>query len=66
MMATTPKRQRTVPARLMAWRPDAYAYIARALRPPVSRQHVRFVAWGARVSPRVMAEIQATLAKHGY
>ena len=45
---------------LLAWRPDAYTYIAGRLG--VSRQHVREVAIGKRVSPRVQRAIAHALA----
>ena len=63
-----PRRNRPTPLSLgaLAWRPDAFSYIAKRLTPPVSRQQVRYVALGERQSARITKALRLAVARRRY
>lgn len=48
------------------WRSDAFSYIARRLKPPVSRQQVAYVAHGKRQSRRIEKALRMAIARKRY
>lgn len=52
--------------RLLEWRPDAFAYVAKRLDPPVSRQHAARVARNPKLSRRVYAALKLAAKRRRY
>lgn len=50
----------------LAIRPDMFSYIARRLKPPVSRQQVAYVAHGVRQSRRIEKALRMAIARKRY
>lgn len=48
------------------WRSDAFAYIAKRLNPPVSRQQVAYVAHGKRESKRIEKALRMAVARRRF
>lgn len=60
------ERPTVLSAGALAWRKDAFSYIAKRLKPPVVRQQVGYVAYGERESKRIEKALRMAVARKRY
>lgn len=60
------ERQTPLAKAALAWRSDAFSYIASRLKPPATRQHVAGVAYDERQSARIVKALRMAVARRRY